>query len=147
MKKVWLCIIASETSHSLIPLLIFPVPYLNPYFKLLPSNTVPHKVRFTPFHASSSWLPLAMSSLCIEKPRSMMDRCCGREECDNNEELQEVSVPDNSSLMPPSLAIDHNDRTWLMRPKCCRASRIWCHWGSPRVSQQKSARKERWKKE
>ncbi|KAJ1403349.1 NUDIX hydrolase domain [Sesbania bispinosa] len=31
-----------------------PIPYPNPYFKLLPSNTTPHTPRFAPFRASSS---------------------------------------------------------------------------------------------
>ncbi|KAG4927958.1 hypothetical protein JHK85_054444 [Glycine max] len=36
-----------------------PIPYPNPYSKLLPTNTVARRVRFAPFHASSSPLPSA----------------------------------------------------------------------------------------
>ncbi|KAK7285477.1 hypothetical protein RJT34_20250 [Clitoria ternatea] len=33
-----------------------PIPYPNPFFKLLPSNSIARRVRFAPFHASSSSL-------------------------------------------------------------------------------------------
>ncbi|TKY62535.1 Nudix hydrolase 23 [Spatholobus suberectus] len=34
-----------------------PILYPNPHFKLFPTNTIPRRVRFAPFHASSSPLP------------------------------------------------------------------------------------------